>query len=234
MDQAIRDFQAHIEVERNLSPHTRRSYISDIRQFQEFLFENNSTVEKGSADSNIQLDHMVLRAFLAFLYRKKVKKVTISRKIASLRAFFKYLLREGRVPYNPADMIQAPKVEKYLPAFLSVDEVFSLVGVTFSADVFGLRDKAVVELLYSSGVRVGELTGLNVGDIDWPSNLMKVRGKGRKERIVPIGGPAMNALKDYVGKRSTLMRTFFTLPLFTLSVVLFFVAPKAPLLPDEA
>ena len=207
MDQAIRDFQAHIEVERNLSPHTRRSYISDIRQFQEFLFENNSTVEKGSADSNIQLDHMVLRAFLAFLYRKKVKKVTISRKIASLRAFFKYLLREGRVPYNPADMIQAPKVEKYLPAFLSVDEVFSLVGVTFSADVFGLRDKAVVELLYSSGVRVGELTGLNVGDIDWPSNLMKVRGKGRKERIVPIGGPAMNALKDYVGKRGTLMRT---------------------------
>ncbi len=206
VDQAIRDFENHIVMERNLSPHTRRNYINDIRQFQEFLSENNMFIEKGNSGPHIPIDHMTLRAFLAFLYRQKVKRVTISRKIASLRAFFKYLLREGRVPYNPADMIQAPKVEKYLPTFLSVDEAFSLVGVAFNNDVFGLRDKAIIELFYSSGIRVGELAGLNVDDIDWPSSIMKVRGKGRKERIVPIGSPAMKALEDYAGKRGTLMR----------------------------
>lgn len=206
MDQAIRDFESHIETERNLSPHTRRNYITDIRQFQAFLSENNINVEGGSSDRHIRIDHMVLRAFLAYLYRRNVKKVTISRKIASVRAFFKYLLREGRIPYNPAEMIHAPKIEKYLPTFLSVDEVFSLIGVTFSNDAFGLRDKAIIELFYSSGIRVGELTDLNMDDIDWSSSLMKVRGKGRKERIVPIGGPAMKALSDYTGKRRTLIR----------------------------
>ena len=206
VDQAVRDFEAYIEMERNLSPHTRRNYIADIRQFQEFLSENNISINKESDDRHIRIDHMILRSFLAFLYKQKVKKVTISRKIASLRAFFKYLLREGRIPYNPADMIQSPKIEKYLPAFLSVDEAFSLVGVTFNDDVFGLRDKAVIELFYSSGIRVGELSGLNVDDIKWTSSLMKVRGKGRKERIVPIGGPALKALKDYSGVRSTVLQ----------------------------
>jgi integrase/recombinase XerC len=207
VDQALKDFEAHIDVERNLSPHTRRNYISDVRQFQKFLSDNKIPVERRSGDRLIQVDLMVLRAFLAFLYRQNVKKVTISRKIASLRAFFKYLLREGRVAYNPADMIQSPRVEKYLPSFLSVDEAFTLVDGVFNDDVFGLRDKAVIELLYSSGIRVGELSGLNVDDIDWSSHLMKIRGKGRKERIVPIGGPAMKALRDYTGKRDTMTRS---------------------------
>jgi integrase/recombinase XerC len=207
VDQALKDFEAHIDVERNLSPHTRRNYISDVRQFQKFLSDNKIPVERRSGDRLIQVDLMVLRAFLAFLYRQNVKKVTISRKIASLRAFFKYLLREGRVAYNPADMIQSPRVEKYLPSFLSVDEAFTLVDGVFNDDVFGLRDKAVIELLYSSGIRVGELSGLNVDDIDWSSHLMKIRGKGRKERIVPIGGPAMKALRDYTGKRNTMTRS---------------------------
>ncbi|MBN2254478.1 MAG: tyrosine recombinase XerC [Deltaproteobacteria bacterium] len=204
MDQALKDFEAHIDVERNLSPHTRRNYISDIRQFQKFLSDNKIPVERRSGDRLIHVDLMALRAFLAFLYRQNVKKVTISRKIASLRAFFKYLLREGRVAYNPADMIQSPRVEKYLPSFLSVDEAFTLVDGVFNNDVFGLRDKAIIELLYSSGIRVGELSGLNVDDIDWSSHLMKIRGKGRKERIVPVGDPAMKALKDYTGKRDTM------------------------------
>jgi integrase/recombinase XerC len=103
--------------------------------------------------------------------------------------------------YNPAEMIQSPRVEKYLPSFLSVDEIFALVDGVFGDDVQGLRDRAIIELLYSSGIRVGELSGLNVEDVDWSSHLMRIRGKGRKERIVPVGGPAIKALRDYTGKR---------------------------------
>ena len=206
MENAIRDFGTHIEVERNLSPHTKRNYLSDLRQFQDFLLSNNISVKKKVNDRLVHIDQMTIRAFLAYLYRQKVKKVTISRKIASLRAFFKYLLREGRVKNNPAEMVQLPKIDKYLPTFLSVDEVFSLVDTEFKSDVFGLRDKAIIELCYSSGIRVGELAGLNVDDIDWTSSLAKIRGKGKKERIVPVGGPALEALKNYIKKRNELRK----------------------------
>ena len=210
MENATRDFGAHIEIERNLSLHTKRNYLSDLRQFQNFLLENNiSAGEKGN-DRVIHIDQTTIRAFLAFLYRKKIKKITISRKISSLRAFFKYLLREGRVKNNPAEMIQTTKVDKYLPTFLSVDEAFSLTGTEFKDDVFGLRDKAIIELLYSSGIRVSELTGLNVDDIDWNSSLVKIRGKGKKERIIPVGGPALEALKNYVRKRDELLKKNLT------------------------
>ncbi|MBT8491155.1 MAG: site-specific integrase, partial [Deltaproteobacteria bacterium] len=143
MENAVRAFSNHIEIERNLSPHTQRSYVTDIRQFQQFLLRNGISVRKEGNDRGIDVDQMAIRAFLAFLYRKNIKKVTISRKIASLRAFFKYLLREGRVKNNPAELIQVPKIDKYLPTFLSVDEVFSLVDAKFKSDIFGLRDKAM-------------------------------------------------------------------------------------------
>ncbi|HOO90567.1 MAG TPA: site-specific integrase, partial [Syntrophales bacterium] len=133
MSDAVRDFGIHIEVERNLSYHTRRNYLSDLEQFREFLLESGM-------DRPSDVDQMVIRAFLASLYRKKIKKVTVSRKVASLRAFFKFLLREGKIRYNPAQMVQAPKADKYLPSFLSIDEVFSLLGVAFDPDVSGLRD----------------------------------------------------------------------------------------------
>ena len=206
MENAIRAFSNHIEIERNLSPHTQRSYVTDVRQFQQFLLRNGIQVRKRGNDKGIDVDQMAIRSFLAFLYRKNIKKVTISRKIASLRAFFKYLLREGRVKNNPAELIQVPKIDKYLPTFLSVDEVFSLVDGKFKSDIFGLRDKAMIELFYSSGVRVGELTGLNIRDIGWTSGLVKIKGKGKKERIVPMGGPAAEALKKYVDKRDELAK----------------------------
>ncbi|MCD6153471.1 MAG: tyrosine recombinase XerC [Syntrophobacterales bacterium] len=210
MENATRDFGAYIEIERNLSPHTKRNYLSDLRQFQNFLLENNISARGRDNDQVINIDQTTIRAFLAFLYRKKIKKVTISRKISSLRAFFKYLLREGRVKNNPAEVIHTTKVDKYLPTFLSVDEAFSLTGAEFKDDVFGLRDKAIIELLYSSGIRVSELTGLNVDDIDWNSSLVKIRGKGKKERIIPVGGPALKALKNYVRKRDELLKKNLT------------------------
>jgi len=194
MENAIKDFSAHIDVERNLSYHTKRNYLSDLRQFREFLLK--SGVNKPS-----DVDQTVIRAFLASLYRGKIKKVTVSRKVASLRAFFKFLLREGRIKHNPAQTVQAPKADRHLPSFLSIDEIFSLMGVAFEADVSGLRDRAIIEFLYSAGVRVGELTGLNVADVDFSSGLVKVRGKGRKERIVPVGQPALSALREYLDGR---------------------------------
>jgi len=195
MENAVRDFGIHIDVERNLSYHTKRNYLSDLRQFREFLLKNG--VDKPS-----DVDQAVIRAFLASLYRGRIKKVTVSRKVASLRAFFKFLLREGKIRYNPAQMVQAPKGDKYLPSFLSIDEVFALLGVKFESNVSGLRDRAIIEFLYSAGVRVGELTSLDVADVDFSNSLVKVRGKGRKERIVPVGEPALLVLREYISSRS--------------------------------
>ncbi len=204
MEKAIRDFETHMEVVRNLSRHTRRSYLADLRQFKEFLEENKIST----------IDHIVIRAFLGYLYRRKIKKVTISRKVATLRAFFKYLQRVGKVKNNPAEMVQAPQSEKYLPAFLPVDEMFSLLNVKFKPDVLGLRDRAIIELLYSSGIRVSELTGLNVNDINFTQCLMKVKGKGKKERIVPVGNPALIAVKNYLERRDGLTTKRDDPPLF--------------------
>ena len=194
MEDAVRDFGVHIDVERNLSYHTKRNYLSDLRQFKEFLLKNG-------VDKPADVDQTVIRAFLASLYRERIKKTTVSRKVASLRAFFKFLLREGKIRYNPAQMVQSPKADKYLPSFLNIDEVFSLLGVEFESNLSGLRDKAIIEFLYSAGVRVGELTGLNVADVNFSNSLVKVRGKGRKERIVPVGGPALSALGEYISSR---------------------------------
>ncbi len=199
IDSAVREFGTHIEIERNLSAHTKRNYLSDLHQFREFLL-------KEGIDTLDHIDQITIRAFLASLYRKRVKKVTIARKVASIKAFFKYLLREGHVSLNPAEMIQIPKADKYLPVFLSVDEIFDLLGVDFKEDVLGLRDRAMLELFYSAGMRVSELTGLNIPDIDTVRGLVKIRGKGKKERIVPVGGPAINAIQGYLEKREELVR----------------------------
>jgi len=194
MEQTVAEFERHIAVEKNLSPHTVRNYISDIQQFGEFLKEGNI----GTFTTINQDD---IRSYLARLYRRKVKKTTISRKLASVKTFFKFLLREGKIHSNPAEALQGPKSEKYLPAFLSVDEAIGLLGVKFASDVMGLRDKAMLEMLYSTGVRVGELTGMDVEDVDFSRSLVRVRGKGRKERIIPIGEPALRALEKYLEKR---------------------------------
>ncbi|MBN2568914.1 MAG: tyrosine recombinase XerC [Deltaproteobacteria bacterium] len=199
MKSALIEFGAHIEIERNLSVHTKRNYLSDLNQFRNFLLNEG-------IDSLELIDQVIIRAFLTSLYRKRVKKVTISRKIASIKAFFKYLIREGHIMFNPAEVIQTPKAERYLPAFLSVDEIFDLLGVEFAEGVLGLRDKAMLELFYSSGMRVSELTGLNLPDIDLERGSVRIRGKGKKERIVPVGEFALKAIRGYLDKRSELLR----------------------------
>ena len=207
MEKEIEDFVIHMDIERNLSPNTRKSYLADVRQFKQFLDANNISAKKIDTDNLIDIDYMVIRAFLGSLYRERLRKITISRKVSSLRAFFDYLQRKGKLRVNPAQMVQTPKAEKYIPAFLSVDEMFTVLNAKGRSDAIGIRDQAIVELFYSSGIRLIELVGLNMMDIDYEQGLMKVRGKGKKERIVPVGDKAIVAVKAYLEKRSEVSRT---------------------------
>ncbi|MGZ3595894.1 MAG: tyrosine-type recombinase/integrase, partial [Syntrophales bacterium] len=206
MESEIKNFGLHMEVERNLSPNTRKNYISDLRQFKAFLDANNISARTDDTEGMIDVDHLVIRAFLGSLYREKLKKVTISRKVTALRTFFNYLERKGKIKVNPGQMVQGPKIEKYIPAFLSVDEMFSVLNSKDPTDAYGLRDKAIVELFYSSGIRLSELAGLNGSDVDYSLGLMKIRGKGKKERMVPVGEKAIVALKTYLEKRNEVSR----------------------------
>lgn len=186
-----------MEVEKNVSAHTRTAYIADVQEFSRFLDDNNFIKKE---DEIINAKPETIREYLSYLYRQKVKKVTVNRKVSSLRAFYKYVLRTGRISNNPAEMIQTLKTEKYMPAFLSVDEMFELLKKQNDNSVLGLRNRAILEVFYSSGLRLSELAGLDLIDLDFNQKLVKVRGKGRKERIVPIGGPALKAIGEYVEK----------------------------------
>jgi len=195
MEKVIEDFKIHMESERNLSAHTIKNYLADLRQFKAFL-QANSLLD--TQDCLNQIDNTIIRAFLGSLYRLKIKKVTIARKIAALRAFFKYLLREGRIKSDPACIIQTPRLEKYIPVFLALDEINAMLRILEDKKAFVAKERAVIELFYSSGMRLNELTQLNIEDFDFHSGLVKVRGKGKKERIVPIGAYASNAINAYL------------------------------------
>lgn len=201
MDKRIEGFDRYMDLERNLSAHTRRNYLDDVRQFKRYFQENCPEAQVSSAASWDQVDYLTVRSFLGSLFRNKLKKVTIARKLASVRAFFRFLVSCGEIRQNPLEAVQSPRREKYIPSVLSVDEVFALLDLPFSRDLFGLRDKAILELFYSSGIRLSELAGINEEDLDLSQGLVKIRGKGRKERIVPVGGTAKAALESYLGEK---------------------------------
>jgi integrase/recombinase XerC len=206
LEQAIGGFGRHLQVERNLSVHTREGYLTDLQQFRDFLEGTDLRSPPSSGtEGAIPTDPLVIRAFLASLYREKLRKVTISRTVAALRSFYRYLLREGVVAVNPAELIQLPRCEKYIPVVLSADEMLALLQVSFAGDAAGCRDRAMIELFYSAGIRLSELTGLNLEDVHFQEGLIKVRGKGRKERIVPFGRPARQAIEAYLQKRPELL-----------------------------
>ncbi len=195
MKKHIEQFCNSLKAEKDASPHTLRAYIKDLEEFLLFI-------DKKSAD----IDNLDIRSFLASLHYRKLKKSSISRKLATIRSFFKYLHREGSVKKNPAKLVSSPKVQKALPRFLTVDEVFALMdspkGDTFQA----ARDKAILELLYSSGLRVSELTTLDINDFDIKESLVRVKGKGKKERIIPTGSKAVEAMKNYLPERILLKK----------------------------
>ncbi len=204
MENNIRDFAVYLEIERNLSRHTQKGYLADIRQFYAYLEANDKRTGQAGAASGA-IDQIIVRGFMRSLYLGKLKKVTMARKLASLRAFFKYLLREGRIKVNPADLVQTPTPEKHIPSLLSVDEILAVLNVPSTEELSSLREKAIMELFYSAGIRLSELAGLNMEDINFPQGLIKIRGKGRKERIIPVGGPALAAIQKYLPKRAELL-----------------------------
>jgi len=183
----IAKFIRYLDLEKGVSSHTLRAYRKDLEMFSESF--------SGKLNN---LDVIDLRGFIAGQIQKGLNKTTVSRRLSSLRSFFKFLYREGYVKTNPAKLVSNPKLPKRLPRFLSVDDVFSLVEKPEGIGFIPVRDRAILELLYSSGLRVSELSGINSDDISLKESLIKIKGKGRKERIVPIGSKALDALKSYI------------------------------------
>jgi integrase/recombinase XerC len=190
--------EAFLEALRNraLSEHTLSSYTSDLRDFRCFL-----ELRKASFDS---IDHVVVRDFLSHLYDRKLQKASVARKLACLRTFFKFLVREGRWKSNPAELISAPRLPRKLPSFLAEDEAAAFVEMPQGGSFKDLRDRAILELLYASGLRVRELVGLNDDSLDFSQQLVRVWGKGKKQRIVPFGEFAARSLAGYIAERDRL------------------------------
>ncbi len=188
------DFVAKLEHEKGFSEHTLRAYHKDLLQFDNFL-------KKEKRSSLESINHLLLRRFLAVLRSKNYSKTTIARKLASIRSFFKFLIREGELVSNPFEMLRTPKQEKKLPHFLSINEVDVLLKTPDCSNMGGLRDMAILETLYSTGIRVGELVGLDESNVDFVGGMVKVQGKGKKDRLVPIGGHAMKAINEYVNSK---------------------------------
>lgn len=184
----LKQFLDYLEGGRDASPHTIRNYGADLKEF--FAFLNGKLLA--------QVDTLVIRSFLAHLKSRSYSKATLSRKLSSLRSFFKYLARENHLRTNPVLGISTPKREKKLPQFLDLSEVTHLLEAPSGETWEAKRDRSILETLYSSGVRVSELVGLNRSDVDLLSSLLKIRGKGKKERIVPMGEKAVQAIRDYL------------------------------------
>jgi len=196
VEDLIEQYSAHLRLERNLSPHTLRNYLSDLKQFQQFLQQQGLCQGKQKKIALQEVDRHVVRAYLGALARV-CRKSSIGRKLAALKGFFRYLVKERRISKDPLSGLAAPKQEKPLPVFLSVDDVFRLLGGVPATGSLEIRDRAILEVLYSTGIRVSELVGLDWEDIDFRLGILKVLGKGSKERIVPVGEVALQALRDY-------------------------------------
>lgn len=196
----IDSFLESLVTEKGYSDHTRRAYRKDLLDFFSFLAASHFT---GSAGRKRlpgvkleQIDGIMLRGYLGFLHRKN-KKTTIARKLSAIRSFFKYLVKNGVISENPAELVLTPKQDKTLPVYLSVDEMFRLLDSIQTDTLLGLRNRAIFETLYSSGIRVSELADMDFADVDFSSAVIQVSGKGRKQRIVPVGQKALTAIKAY-------------------------------------
>ncbi|MBU1054432.1 MAG: tyrosine recombinase XerC [Proteobacteria bacterium] len=200
IDSIISSFIETLASEKGYSHNTCRAYANDLDEFASFAAKKSGLNSDEESERKIFMvedaDHLLIRAFLGYLH-KKDKKSSIVRKLSALRSFFKHLVRHNIISNNPVELISTPKQDKNIPAYLTVDEMFHLLDSIKTDTVSGLRNRAIFETMYSSGIRVSELAGLNVSSIDFGAGLIKVFGKGDKERIVPIGSKAMDAIKLY-------------------------------------
>jgi len=205
MDELIERYIQYLRYERNASPHTVRNYRSDLVQFRDFLAQG----QPGSKVSLKSIDALRIRGFLAHLFEKEQKKTSIARKLAAVRAFFKFLSRERVLAENPAATVSTPKLARTLPRIMSEEEMNDFLDrmgqAAQSGDPALVRDRAILELLYASGLRVSELTGLDLRNVNFGDGIVLVRGKGDKERIVPFGSKAREALTAYLPVREKIL-----------------------------
>jgi len=202
MDQ-LREFLDYIRLNRNASAHTVAAYESDLSQLVAFAGEFTG---RRDALQPKHLDLEVIRGFLGELHRERQSRATVARKVSAVRAFFRYLRREGVVDADPASLLIAPKREQKVPAHLSVDEMAQLLDSPDASTPLGRRDRAILELFYASGIRLSELVGLDLEDLDLSGRMARVMGKGRKERIVPFNQKAAGALRVWLKDRVALTR----------------------------
>ncbi|MGB3861196.1 MAG: tyrosine recombinase XerC [Candidatus Aminicenantaceae bacterium] len=194
MKSELEAFLDYLKHERNASPHTITSYERDLKQLAVYLKERNVSLKR--------TDNVVLRGFLATLFEKRDKKSTVARKLAAIRSFFQFCIRKRWLEDNPAKVVATPKQEKPVPSFLSEEDMKQFLDLPKTDKPLDLRDKSILELLYATGLRVSELVGINLEDMNFEERLIRVRGKGKKERIVPFGKTAEESLAFYIRARS--------------------------------
>jgi integrase/recombinase XerC len=193
-----------LHYEKDASRHTLRNYGIDLEQFLAFLSEDYMSRDAASITPK-EVDNLTIRSYLAYLHRRGLQKSSMARKLAALRSFFRYLCREGVLKTNPAKLTATPRQEKKLPGHFTVDEMFNLLDLPDTTDPLGARDQFILEFLYSTGIRVGELVALNVDHVDLAAETVRIYGKGKKERVVPFGGKAKSALQAYLHGRSAIL-----------------------------
>jgi integrase/recombinase XerC len=189
-------FLKWLEVEKGYSSHTVNAYKRDVGEFFLFIGEINNLKD---------LDPLLIRSYVYQLNRRN-KSSTVARKLSALRSFFRFLVREGITKRDPVSAVSMPKQGKYIPVFLTVDEMFSLLEEPGENDTFAERDKAIMEMLYSTGMRVAELASLNLDRINYETGIIRVMGKGGKERLVPVGSTARQKLKEYLPQRESVIQ----------------------------
>ena len=199
----IDDFHSYLEKERGYSSHTCVSYIHDLHRFRDFLIKYT-----GSSDISAEsIDKQAIRNFLGKEFDEGFSSKTVGRRLASIKSFFKYLIKAEVVNNNPAIYVKTPKTSKPLPNFIDEKMIDKLMNAPPSNTITGLRDRAVLELFYSTGIRLSELININFRNIDFKNNLIRVVGKGNKERLIPFGNRAMNAIENYLRKSSRSLKT---------------------------
>jgi integrase/recombinase XerC len=194
-EKQVSNFLRSLRAERNCSPHTTTAYSKDLGKFVAFL---------GPTIGFKDVDHVMIRSFLAELYTQRLSKPSVARALASLRSLYKWLAREGVVEQNPAKLVSTPKLPKKLPRVPTVEEMNTMLDGDLPA-AFPERDRAIFELLYGCGIRNSELVGIDLSDIRWPNEVILIRGKGKKERYVPLGEEAAAAIGVYLPKREAVI-----------------------------
>ncbi|MHC4177007.1 MAG: tyrosine recombinase XerC [Planctomycetota bacterium] len=227
----VSDFLQHLHSERGFSPHTLRSYTLDLTQFCQFILACQQGLSASEltgsdmpplpeGDGNglqgglLSVEAMDVRAYLAMMRNSGYSKATTARKLASLRSFYKYLVRQGHLPTSPVSVIRTPRQDKRLPKCLDMEQINALLSAPDVGTLLGARDRAVLETLYSAGLRIGELVSLDVEDLDEFGEALRIRGKGKKERLAPMGSHALASIRHYLLKRTESFGTEPAGPLF--------------------